>query len=223
MKYTFFKGLVSGLALVVSSFTNASLIEVDYEGIVGADTAITLDTSTGLEWLDLTVTLNRSYNDILSNLDSGGEFEGWRFATRTDVIKLWDSFGIAAPVTDSKESFAEKYEGALNFLDLIGNTRLERANTWNPFTDGFVLDTDGGLVSTFVVSVVCDTGPCLSGDITGKGATFDRGSHFLRSVAIEDFGSFLVRNTAEVPEPSTLAIFSLAMLGLASRKLKKKA
>lgn len=35
------------------------------------------DTNTGLDWLNLTETVSRSYNDVYSNLGSGGDFQGW--------------------------------------------------------------------------------------------------------------------------------------------------
>jgi hypothetical protein len=39
------------------------------------------DTVSNIDWLKLTQTTNRSYNDISSQLGSGGEFNGWRYAT----------------------------------------------------------------------------------------------------------------------------------------------
>ncbi len=36
--------------------------------------AITLDTTTGMEWLDLTASTGRSYNEVASQLGVGGDF-----------------------------------------------------------------------------------------------------------------------------------------------------
>ena len=40
----------------------------------------TTDTTSGLDWLDLTETVGYSYNYISTQLGSGGEFEGWQYA-----------------------------------------------------------------------------------------------------------------------------------------------
>ena len=45
----------------------------------------TLDTKTGLDWLDLTETKGMSYSFVLSQFKSGGQFEGWEFATREQL------------------------------------------------------------------------------------------------------------------------------------------
>ena len=62
---------------------SADLISVDWK--TPGDGLITRDTNSGLEWLDLTVTVGRSANDIRSQILAGGEFEGWRFANAFNV------------------------------------------------------------------------------------------------------------------------------------------
>lgn len=46
------------------------------------------DTDTGLEWLKLAPTIDRSYNDISSKFGAGEEFEGWRYATGAEFEEL---------------------------------------------------------------------------------------------------------------------------------------
>ncbi len=41
----------------------------------------TTDTDTGLDWLDVTETVNMSYNDVIKEMGIGGKFEGFRYAT----------------------------------------------------------------------------------------------------------------------------------------------
>ncbi len=55
------------------------------------------DGNSGTEWLNLTKTVNRSYNDISSKFGSGQEFEGWRYASGAQVNTLlsgWTSLSI---------------------------------------------------------------------------------------------------------------------------------
>ena len=55
---------------------------------------ITRDTTTGLDWLDLTETANRTYLDVFSNFSVGGNLDGWRYASRLEVYELWSNIGV---------------------------------------------------------------------------------------------------------------------------------
>ena len=48
-----------------------------------------IDTSAGLEWMDFGINNNQSYNYVISQLGSGGVYEGWRLPTREEVLTLW--------------------------------------------------------------------------------------------------------------------------------------
>jgi hypothetical protein len=52
----------------------------------------TFDKTTGLEWLDLPVTLDRTYIDVAEQLSPEGEFAGYRFATKYEVSEVFDFF-----------------------------------------------------------------------------------------------------------------------------------
>lgn len=55
---------------------------------------LTIDTNTGLRWLDLTLTNGRSFNDVSSNFAVGGDYEGYRHATRDEILSFWSNAGI---------------------------------------------------------------------------------------------------------------------------------
>lgn len=67
-------------------------------GIVNAELIdfghVTKDTETGLYWLDLTASLNRSFNDVSSQFGIGGDFEGYRYATEAELLTFWTNAGI---------------------------------------------------------------------------------------------------------------------------------
>lgn len=92
----FLKSLLLTLALVLLGSTSSAyavLIEHDFKNT--EDKLITYDSATGLEWLDLTVTQGRfSFDSIQSELTSGGEFQGFRYATLGEVESLLSSFGL---------------------------------------------------------------------------------------------------------------------------------
>ena len=50
---------------------------------------ITHDPKTTLWWLDLSLSTNRSYNDVSSQFGVGGEIYGFRYATGQDVSTLF--------------------------------------------------------------------------------------------------------------------------------------
>ncbi len=52
---------------------------------------ITVDHQTGKKWLDLNLTTNRSYDEIIVETSPGGEFEGFRHATSEEVLELFSN------------------------------------------------------------------------------------------------------------------------------------
>jgi hypothetical protein len=56
---------------------------------------ITYDPNTTLWWLDLSLSTNRSYNDVSSQFGVGGDFDGFRYATGQEVSILFTDAGIS--------------------------------------------------------------------------------------------------------------------------------
>src|SRR5215469_5538441 len=56
--------------------------------------SVTVDTSTGLSWLNLTESVNLSYDQVIADLQPGGIFNGYRYATSREVLGLFSSAGI---------------------------------------------------------------------------------------------------------------------------------
>jgi hypothetical protein len=59
----------------------------------------TYDPNTGLQWLDVPITLGQSYSQVLAQLGAGGTYEGYRYATGLEVSTLFASAGITTPYT----------------------------------------------------------------------------------------------------------------------------
>ncbi len=88
-------GFVCRFLLLLTFFSGqvgAALLDQDWKA--QGDSMLLLDTSTGLRWLDLSVTADRSYNDVKADLVAGGAYSGFRFATRAEVLHLWSEAGI---------------------------------------------------------------------------------------------------------------------------------
>jgi hypothetical protein len=55
------------------------------------DCLLTQDTQTGLEWLDLNATVNRSYDDVAAGFGGYTTTAGFRFASRSEVDQLFSN------------------------------------------------------------------------------------------------------------------------------------
>src|SRR4051794_27118202 len=64
--------------------------------------SITYDPNTGLRWLDVTQSTNRSFNDVSSQFGRGGDFYGYRYATAAEVGTLFMNAGL--PITEGPQS-----------------------------------------------------------------------------------------------------------------------
>lgn len=73
------------LGLIAITFNvNAAIINADT-----TDYNAFQDTDTKLVWLDFGENNNQSYNYVVSQLGAGGEWEGWRLPTLSEVYTMW--------------------------------------------------------------------------------------------------------------------------------------
>lgn len=63
------------------------------------DQLLTLDTDSNLQWLNLTVTAGRSYQEVLADFGGLMASYGFRYATITEVTGLLGRFGITGSPT----------------------------------------------------------------------------------------------------------------------------
>jgi hypothetical protein len=82
-------GLLLAAGAFFSSMAQAELISTDWK--VEGDGYSTLDTTSGKEWLDLTLTSGMTYNQVAEQLGEGGQFDGWRLPTEEEVHYLIDN------------------------------------------------------------------------------------------------------------------------------------
>lgn len=206
---------VIGLLLLLWALPfNASAIVISVDDIGGFGIgALTRDTDQGLDFLDLTLSQGRSFNDVSSEFGVGGDFEGFRYATIDEYIQLANNFGVNPPFVPGNAANIDTDIGELvEFLGVTGSIGPFNRVTWaitssisplNPserrlveFIDEFDNTIFSDRISTEVV---------LSVDVSEENLIY---------------GSALVR-AQPIPEPATLILILLgagSFFGLRSRR-----
>jgi hypothetical protein len=161
---------------------------IDFDDQVGFDAF--KDEGTGLIWMD--------FDASKAPLDS---FDGWSLATGTQIIDLISKIELDNSAAPYQSSFT-KVAGYVDFKD--DETFISRAYYLNDVTDTVFkfqyFDYNTAYSSNDRLTNVA------SGGLNNLG--FVGGQYF----------QFLVKDTVDVPEPTTLAIFGLGLAGLAFRR-----
>ena len=203
----------AGLMFTLCNTSHAALI--DYG-------AFTTDSNTGLDWLDLTATSGKSYDDVESQMNSGLLYEGWRHANRAEVRDFWFDAGGLAPFTGI----------ALGDINWVGRLQILWGKTY-PFTYTVNGNTvQGTIAMTNDVSLACAT--CnltvylldnidISDSSLGDFAEAQQLNEAYRWQGQAPIGHALVRNSVvAVPEPTTIALFGLGIAGIAILRRKQR-
>lgn len=135
------------LGLMLSSLqAHAAFIETDWKST--GDKLSTLDTATGLEWLDLTLTKGRSIAHTIAELNEGGLYKGWRLPSASEVHGLMSSilsdyaWAFNQNVYKSTQVAYSSNNGASHqvrqFWQLFGMTQIQQGDASGSF--GMYLD-----------------------------------------------------------------------------------
>jgi len=174
----------------------------------------TIDTISGLEWLDLTQSLNRSYDDLVGNdgtneFGPSGDFRGWRYATINEVFDLFTHAGI--PFINLPSGAVENIPPVMALEDLVG------------ITFPGVAPASQGITSTPVATTIRQVGVLQITNGGGSGIANTLNFAIRDAEAFPSVGSWLVRSSA-IPEPSSLILLSggLVGLGIICRRLRAR-
>ena len=172
----------------------------------------TSDTSTGLDWLDLTESGGYTYSDVAAS-ESPFTQAGWRHATTTEVCSLFAAYATEADPCPSTLTFSTPTGSQDNFVDLLGVTGS--AFVSGEYTRGLFDDSDSG------------SDPSVYGfAFASKGNAYARvrivadeyPSHWTQiGQPLPDSGHFLVRASSPIPEPGSAALLVLGLGALAGR------
>jgi hypothetical protein len=190
----FWRSLLIALVVLLGAtqWAIASTVDTPF----GPGTALK-DDSTNLVWLDLTLTSNKSYDSVIANLALGGIYVGWRYATPTELVRLFADYdgGI---IDDAL---------ALKFMNDLGGPLSSVFNPQNGFSrlsSIGLLDVPFGLGHATYGYIAVDNffGPSIDPGLQGSA---------LDSFGNSSVGSWLVQT--QTPEPGFLPIIAVVVFG----------
>jgi len=233
MKFKFLQAASASLMMSVCGFSNATLI---------THNGYTLDTDTKIvsngvvEWLQWSETKGDSIDSALA-LNGG---DGWTLANVQHMNGLFGNFGWAPSIDENIDATtygvytpATTTDNFDHFIELFGYTYTcvggQCSDEPDYVTRAIIgYDLDGDLKYGGAVVVNGGVNSTYSSIRDPRATIFSDNEFFWhRSDTYSRSGIALIREipqlTSSVPEPSTLAIFALGMIGLASRRFKKQA
>ena len=216
MKFKFLMAAVTGLLLSISGAANAGLI-------LGLDATGTGNLTNDFTWVvGQEFTLNNSMTiRSLGAIDADGGG-----LSQSHEVGLWNLSGslLAYTVIDNTSVVvASQYTGAQWYMNDIIDTFLS-AGTYRIaalfHSGGDKMISGAGTQITPDTAVSISQGYVRTTNYTSASFQYPTRKFISRRVAAT-FSSSSV-NVEQVPEPSTLAIFALGMIGLASRRFMKQ-
>ncbi|MCP4465076.1 MAG: hypothetical protein GY819_19975 [Planctomycetaceae bacterium] len=210
------------ISLALLGLSVSSAIAGLYEGndsIFGIG-SITIDTTNDLAWLDLTISRDKeySYDDMRKKMATGGDFEGWRYATEQEVRDFWTSGGGPGGAYDGVYDDAKGW--AREILKLWGAT----------------LDTPRGGLEAHALTGTPYLGNGSGGTRAHKYATLSELPGFNGNAWIcptsagcgmsdDDYGRFLghaLVRTHVLPVPAAIWLFGTALIGFVGISRRRK-
>jgi len=206
------KSLLFALQLLPCSAALAAVVSLDDPRF--GPGAITLDTDTRLEWLDVSVTEGMSLDAVVAQLGIGGAFEGFSVARTSDFRTLIGHAGWVFAENTAYVDDRAKYEVALGLARLLGLTHS--SNEPQNLSYGFVADTDpsGRPYYDAIYSAHSAVYPFSSGVFTNQ---FSHPAH----TGLDHVGVWLHRAQAAphpIDEPGVPALLGAAVLMMALQR-----
>jgi len=223
MKYKFLKAAFASLILSIGGFANAGLIATTYNSGGGLNTSD--DFTLGWRFMvhsDFTIDGLAMFDDSTHGQPAGVQDSG-------DRVGLWTENGtLLADVTFNANTIYDTADGGNFLVQSIAGVDLTAGMQY--WIGRFIPDNGLDMYSN---SGSWTTDSRFTANQRGhNGFNLNNGFSIPNTFALSALNtniwtymsaSFTIANSVQVPEPSTLAIFALGVIGLALRRFKKQA
>ncbi|WP_190277806.1 DVUA0089 family protein [Colwellia psychrerythraea] len=205
-----FKAIIAGLVLSVSSFANAGLIS-DITGNGSIANALDIDGAFSLGAnIDIANSEITPWASISSGVESAARYDYYSFTAMAGMNGIFD--------IDYGRNAGGSFDPEIVLFDLSGTVLAEDDDSsTSDGAAGSVHGYDSFLSHNFAASGTYIIGVCQfscggqQGGMTGN--LIPAAGTYQLQVSIENH---------DIPEPSTIAILALGIMGLTARKLKKQ-
>jgi hypothetical protein len=189
----------------------AVLESTQSEAAVSHSGSYTTDDVTGFQWLDLSETLNQSYDVVSGELGVGGQFAGHRYATEAEVIALADSAGfLPGGVPGMNIAGTDVVDYLSHLVSSLGSVAVPEGHSSIGYISLFQ-DAEVRYVDLYDSEVHQDG----ARDHVNSLSTL----HAVHTSSDPNIGSFLIRT---IPEPTTLTLAAFSLLGIGYRRRSLK-
>lgn len=196
------------------------------------------DEVSGLDWLDVTASVNMSFNQVNAEFGGAGLFSGWRYATASQFNALINHSTGVTPAVNLNDQTAIPSSAASILIGQLGSTldtyylhyhgmtyaaylaSIGTSNVVEQYASGLLSDEVPGTNSSEVYSALVFR--YINGN-NGDMSILSSPHDTMKTLDAHDFdvGSYLVRETlpaGSIPEPSTLLLCSLALFGIGLKR-----
>ncbi|MCP4324968.1 MAG: PEP-CTERM sorting domain-containing protein [Alteromonadales bacterium] len=223
MKFKFVKSALATLTLAATFMitpTHAGFIDYGALTLLNDGDIYVTDSINGVDWLrwDQVKTLN--YSQLQTAIGAGGAFDGWSIARNADMNDFTNALFEGLSTCDNL-TMTQSCTGAVNFDYALFNKLMGKAYDYDPshnfawFLSDNGIEQEVGFVQAYKDNMY----------------KFNEGTNLTNSDQYSNVGmdpdlpigfQLYRESDVAVPEPSTLAIFALGMIGLASRRLSRQ-
>jgi hypothetical protein len=220
---TFLKIMFGIIFMTTSHLANAGLITAADQVTVDGNQWAKVDIFSGLSWNIINAQCPSGVCTAASSLN-GYDLNGWNWASQ---LEIKTAFGVIIAQSDYDPAGTSKYEEfrstwAPEIFRLFGSTYVQPSGIQQIWALSNTVV--GQTVALFDISDYSEFNEDFAEDEGSENSSTDYiDVKMVYPKNLHKYNSaFFYKAEAEVPEPSTLTIFALGMIGLASRRFKKQ-